>query len=107
MEMFLMILCICFFTLAIMAAALGASTRPEQPAPPAKVKQEVEVVVPATNFFTDYNVVPAMPRSQVPIEALLAQIENHIRLEQAAAESFLSAPSPAMLHNKTISRFVN
>jgi hypothetical protein len=48
---------------------------------------------------------PARPR--VPIEALLLQIENHVRLEQAAAESFLQTPTPALLHSRTMSSLVN
>jgi hypothetical protein len=48
-----------------------------------------------------------MTPSRIPIEALLAQIEKHVRLEQAAAESFVEFPTPAMLHSKTTSPFVN
>jgi hypothetical protein len=48
----------------------------------------------------------ATPR-RVPIEALLLEIENHVRLEQAAAESFVEFPTPAMLHSKTSSSFGN
>jgi len=102
MEMFLMILCMSFFTLAIMAAALGAAAPPPAVDEP---KKELPAV-PASNFFSD-SPAPSAPYNHVPIEALLAQIENHIRLEHAAAETFLSAPSPALLHNKTISKFVN
>jgi len=43
----------------------------------------------------------------VPIEVLLYQIENHVRLEQAAAESFVAFPTQALLHSKTTSPFVN
>jgi len=43
----------------------------------------------------------------VPIEVLLLQIENHVRMEQAAAESFIAFPSHALLHSKTTSSFVN
>jgi hypothetical protein len=43
----------------------------------------------------------------VPIEVLLLQIENHVRMEQAAAEVFLAFPSQARLHRKTTSPFVN
>jgi hypothetical protein len=52
-------------------------------------------------------VVPTIPYRQVPIEVLLLQIENHVRLEQAAAESFLACPTQAQLHSKTTSAFVN
>jgi hypothetical protein len=43
----------------------------------------------------------------VPIEVLLLQIENHVRMEQAAAESFLKSPTQTLLHSKTTSPFVN
>ena len=50
---------------------------------------------------------PVVPSRQVPIEVLLLQIEDHVRLEQAAAESFLAFPTHAQLHSKTTSPFVN
>jgi len=54
--------------------------------------------VPApARFFAD----PAPTR--VPLERLLLQIEDHIREEQAAAESFLAAPNPVLLHGRTSS----
>jgi hypothetical protein len=44
---------------------------------------------------------------RVPIEALLLQIERHIRLEQAAAESFLDYPTVESLHTRTMSPLVH
>ena len=61
-----------------------------------------------TRFFTDSVSKPtAMPSRQVPIEVLLLQIENHVRMEQAAAELFIATPTQAQLHSKTNSPFVN
>lgn len=37
----------------------------------------------------------------VPIEVLLARLEQHVRLEQAAAESFHVAPTVESLHSRT------
>ena len=37
----------------------------------------------------------------VPLEVLLLQIERHVRLEQAAAESFIHLPSPEALNLRT------
>ena len=95
-----MAVCISVLGLAVTAMAFGAATRPErsvvQPgAQPRAAKSEAR-------FFVAAN---AQPR--IPIEALLAQIENHVRLEQAAAESFMEYPTPALLHSKTTSPFVN
>jgi len=50
--------------------------------------------------------IPA-PEPRIPIELLLLQIENHVRLEQAAAQSFIDFPNPAVLHRKTTSPLVN
>jgi hypothetical protein len=64
--------------------------------------------VSPTRFFTDSVAKSvAMPSRQVPIDVLLLQIENHVRLEQAAAESFLAFPTHDHLHSKTPSPLVN
>jgi hypothetical protein len=64
--------------------------------------------VPPTGFFMGRVAKPTtMPSRQVPIEVLLLQIENHVRLEQAAAESFLAFPTHDHLHSKTPSPLVN
>lgn len=41
--------------------------------------------------------------STVPVDVLLLQLERHIRLEQAAAESFHLSPTAATLHMSTAS----
>ena len=43
----------------------------------------------------------------VPLEVLLLQIEHHVRLEQAAAESFHLAPTVESLHRHTASPLVH
>jgi hypothetical protein len=102
MEMLLMGACLSMFGLAVACLAFGAATRgPEETvaAAPAVEKE-------AERFF----VRPPLPvavRPRVPIEALLLQIENHVRLEQAAAECFLETPNASLLHSRTISPLVN
>ncbi len=106
MEMLLMGGCVALFGLAVAALAFGAATRPEAGAPaPQPELRKSNAIAPARFFAID----PAKgsATARVPIEALLLQIENHIRLEQAAAESFLKAPNAASLHGKTTSPFVN
>jgi hypothetical protein len=98
MEMFLMVLCMSVLGLALAAMAFGAATRPER-TPPATQPQP-HVAKAAPHFFVE-------PTTRVPIEALLLQIENHVRLEHAAAESFVEYPTSAMLHSKTASPLVN
>lgn len=44
---------------------------------------------------------------RIPIEVLLSQIENHVRMEQAAAESFLEVPTPDSLHQRSGTAVLN
>ncbi len=108
MDMLLMGLCVSVFGVAVAALAFGAATRSESSNPAVQPDLPlVKAATPARFFPGRVAVPPAVPPLQVPIEVLLLQIENHVRLEQAAAESFLAFPSQALLHSKTTSPFVN
>lgn len=110
MEMLLLGACLSVFGLAVAAMAFGAATRTteEGAAAPAIATQEaIKVAARPTRFFVDRPALPAAARTQVPIEALLLQIENHVRLEHAAAECFLESPNASLLHSRTISPLVN
>ena len=116
MELFLMVGSISLFGLAIICMAFGAATEREAPpARPAETVPETVLVMPPAHFFADaatsqfpaYARVPLPPIQRVPLEALLLQIESHIRLEQAAAESFLEMPTAALLHGRTASPLIN
>jgi hypothetical protein len=45
--------------------------------------------------------------STVPVEVLLLQLERHVRLEHAAAESFHLSPTAAALHMPTASPLIH
>jgi hypothetical protein len=108
MEMFLMALCVSVFGLGVAAAAFGAATRSESSDSPTQPQLPLTRAVAPTRFFSDSAPAsPVIPLRQVPIEVLLLQIENHVRLEQAAAELFIATPTQAQLHSKTSSPFVN
>ena len=110
MEMLLMGVCLSVLGLAVCAMAFGAATRnvEEKPAPVLPVRTEpVQAAVSPARFFVNPQPVQVAARNAVPIEALLLQIENHVRLEQAAAECFLEAPDATLLHSRTISTLVN
>jgi hypothetical protein len=101
MEMFLMAAALSLLGVAVSAVLFAAATR--QPIQEeVRVPAETPVLVP-TRFFGDE--VSALPR--IPIEALLLEIERHVRLEQAAAESFLHAPTVESLNSRTMSRLVH
>ena len=108
MDMLLMGLCLGVCGVVFVALAFGAALRSEswnsamQPDLPL-----VKADAPARFFFERVPVPPAVRPLRAPIEVLLLQIENHVRMEQAAAELFLASPTQAQLHSKTNSPFVN
>jgi hypothetical protein len=104
MEMFLMVVAMSLFGLAVCAAAFGAAT---QGLPQADPQLAEAPAIPAPQFFVDIPVAASAVRTQVPIEALLLQIERHVRLEQAAAEFFQYTPTPEALHMSTMSPLVH
>ena len=108
MEMLLMALCLSMFGLAVTAIAFGAATRPEKSSSTAQPDVRPAKTATTGRFFADP--IPALPSqaaTAVPTAVLLAKIEHHVRLEQAAAQSFLESPSHAQLHTKTTSQLVN
>ncbi len=107
MEMLLMGACLSVFGLAVACLAFGAATRQEEAASAPATVASVKPAAAREKFFIEPPIIPAAARSRIPIEALLLEIENHVRLEQAAAESFLESPTPAVLHSRTISPLVN
>lgn len=110
MEMLLMGACLSIFGLAVACLAFGAATRTSEESPaatPAVEKEVVKAAASPAHFFVERPALPMAVRTRVPIEALLLQIENHVRLEHAAAECFLESPNASLLHSRTISQLVN
>lgn len=107
MEMFLMALCLSMLGFAVTAVAFGAATRSARSISEEQPTQEPVVEIAPARFFADDAAIPALAmQPRVPIEALLLQIDNHVRLEQAAAASFVAYPTAALLHGRTISTLV-
>lgn len=110
MEMLLMGACLSMFGLAVACLAFGAATRETKEstaAMPALGKEAVKTAAVPARFFVNAPGLPKAARTEVPIEALLLQIENHVRLEHAAAECFLESPTAAVLHSRTTSALLN
>lgn len=112
MEMFLMAAVMSLLGVAVCAVLFAAATREERGEAPRPV---VQAAREPQRFFASAPAVPPRPEAAkdaaepelVPVEALLLRIEQHIRLEQAAAESFLHRPTGESLHSRTTSRLVN
>ena len=109
MEMFLMAAVMSLLAVAVSAVLFAAATRDDRPSATSPAKRVT--VEPQRFFASAASAAPAAearPEAElVPVEALLLRIEQHIRLEQAAAESFLHTPSGQSLHSRTTSRLVN
>ena len=97
MEMFLTVLTLSIVAVVVSALLFLAANRPE-PANPLRPDERL-LSIPS-RFFADDR---APSSSVVPIEVLLLQIERHVRLEQAAAESFQGAPTAEALKMSTTS----
>lgn len=102
--MFLMIAFMSMFVLAVMALATSAVRSPEEKPPEIL---ELRPMVSGTPHFFGRVDAGRDGAAQVPIEVLIGQIERHVRLEQAAAESFLEHPAVDLLHTPSASELVN
>jgi hypothetical protein len=106
MEMFLLLLLMTVLIFSFAAIGFKAAARGESPRE--TTQPAVTSIKAAPENFFSARVIPTIPvHTQVPVEVLLQQIENHVRMEQAAAESFVQFPTQAHLHSKTPSPFVN
>jgi hypothetical protein len=101
MEMFLMVLAMSLLGVVVSGVLFSAAARDEAHEPFVTLRAP-SPAVSASTFFVDAPMAPS-----VPIEALLLQIEQHVRLEQAAAEAFLHAPTRQSLHCRTMSPLVH
>ena len=112
MEMFLMAVVMSVLGTVVCAALFAAATRDERVEAPRPAEQPA---LAPQRFFASAAAAAAAgepaaaraPQELVPVEALLLQIEQHIRLEQAAAESFLHTPSGQSLQSRTTSPLVH
>ncbi len=111
MEMFLMAAIMSLLAVAVCAVLFAAATRDERVEAP---RAAVPAAREPQRFFASASAPPRAEAAKegtepelVPVEALLLRIEQHIRLEQAAAESFLNRPTDESLHSRTTSRLVN
>lgn len=112
MEMFLMAAVMSLLGVAVCAALFAAATREQRVEAPRPAEQPS--LSPQRFFASAPGPTPAgeparaqADRQIVPVEALLLKIEQHIRLEQAAAESFLHTPTGQSLHSRTTSPLVH
>lgn len=105
MEMLLMGVAMSLLGVAVCAGLFAAATSDVR-AMEANAALEPVVEAAPSEFFAPSPVV-AMARPIVSVDVLLLQIERHVRMEQAAAESFMAMPTAEMLHMRTASPLVH
>jgi hypothetical protein len=103
MEMFLTIAVMSFLCAVVSAALFGAATRQPSGQPQYSEAPLLLDSPDAQRFFIG----DRTPQPRVPIEAFLLQLERHVQLEQAAAESFTYAPTAESLHVRSMSPLVH
>ena len=76
---------------------------------PPQTQMEPRPIISAPRFFADERLGSRVPssRPRVPRQVLMNQIERHVRLEVAAAETFLDLPTVETLHAESASSFLN
>lgn len=104
MEMFLTIACLSLIGVVV-SAALFAAAMPRQQ--DVQAAPDAVRVIHTGRFFADEGRREMPLNVPIPVELLLLQIERHIRLEQAAAESFHWSPTAEALHMHTSSPLVH
>ncbi len=103
--MFLMVATVSLLGIVVSIGLFAAAMHGEERSASAEARIEQALPLGPPRFFLQQR--PAASTPRVPIEVLLLQIERHVRLEQAAAESFLDAPTAKSLHSRTTSPLVH
>lgn len=101
MELALTVLILGVAEVIVLSLAFRAFERADErrarAEPPARLNRAPET----GRFFADSRGPAQSERASV--EALLLQLERHVRVEQAAAESFLRNPTSESLHHRAAS----
>ena len=101
MEMLLMALAMTILGVAVSAVLFAAATNDG-----AAEATPVEAGLTAPSaFFAEGR--PTLASPPVSVEVLMLQSEGHVRMEQAAVESFLARPSAEALHTPSLSPLVH
>lgn len=106
MEMFLTVLCMSLLSVGVSAALFAAATADDRRREALPLDSRLTTEATPRFFAVAQPVVPP-PVGAIPVDVLLLRLEQHMRLEQAAAESFHQLPTPASLHVRTMSPLVH
>jgi hypothetical protein len=100
MEMLLMALAMTLMGVVVSGVLFAAATNEGD-----AVEVPAEAALAPSGFFAEGR--PTLASPPVSVEVLLLQIEGHVRMEQAAVESFIAKPTVEALHTPTLSPLVH
>ncbi|MFB3853952.1 MAG: hypothetical protein ACE148_09035 [Vicinamibacterales bacterium] len=103
MDLVLTVVILGIAEVVVLGMALRAFDRAEERRAQLEVPRSVKREQAPGRFFADPAVSVTYDRAR--LDSLLMQLERHVRLEQAAAESFLQNPTAESLHHRTSSPF--
>ncbi len=101
MEILIAVACISVVELIVLGVTLRSVDRADE----RQARAELERAAAAHRTPPRFMSASVAASDRVPLEALLAQLERHVRLEHQAAESFLRNPTPESLHRHAPSSF--
>ncbi len=102
MEMFLMALALALLGVTVSGVLFAVATRGVDEHETVMLRAPKPALAPPRFFADQIDLTPSLP-----LDVLLLQLEQHVRLEQAAAEAFLKAPTAQSLHTRTMSPLVH
>lgn len=100
MEILIAVACISLVELIVLGVTLRSVDRADE----RQARAELERAA-ANRVAPRFMSASVAASDRVPLEALLAQLERHVRLEHQAAESFLRNPTSESLHRHAPSSF--
>lgn len=104
MLLFLMVASTSLFGLAVCCIAFAGQS-PEG-GQDAETRPDLRLSLGSSRFFAGDTARPEEGPA-VAVPSMLESIELHIRLERAAAESFIDGPTPDLLHSSSHTPLVN
>lgn len=100
MAIFLTLVCLSLVCTVVTAVLLGSLLDDDAGRLPERVLEAYRAA-DRPGFFEPAATRPAAAPPPAAVEELLRRIEQHVRLERAAAESFHWCPTPELLHTQT------
>ncbi|RPJ72133.1 MAG: hypothetical protein EHM24_04265 [Acidobacteria bacterium] len=98
MTILLAVVIISVAEVVILSLAFRTFERADEKRARLELERAAQTERPRSRFFGEAAAIPSSDGAA--LEALLARLERHVRLEQQAAQWFLDNPTPETLHHR-------